>query len=71
MMGCISQENAELVIDQRSYNLREGGAFGEMVDAGVKKLVLSAELSPEDMDALIEEAARIAKRNNIEIYRKN
>ena len=71
MMGCNSQENVELVIDQRSYNLGEGNAFGEMVDAGVKKLVLSAELSPEDMDALIEEAARIAKRNNVEIYRKN
>ena len=71
MMGCNSQENAELVIDQRSYNLGEGNAFGEMVDAGVKKLVLSAELSPEDMDALIEEAARIGKRNNIEIDRKN
>ena len=42
-----------------------------MVDAGVKKLALSAALSPEDMDALIEEAARIAKRNNVEIYRKN
>ena len=71
MMGYNSQENAELVIDQRSYNLGEGNAFGEMVDAGVKKLALSAALSPEDMDALIEEAARIAKQNNIEIYRKN
>ena len=71
MMGCNRQENAELVIDQRSYNLGEVGAFGEMVDAGVKKLALSAALSPEDMDALIEEAARIAKRNNVEIDRKN
>ena len=71
MMGCNSQENAELVIDQRSYNLREGGAFGEMVDAGVNKLALSSALSPEDMHALIEEAARIAKRNNVEIDRKN
>ncbi|HIN61175.1 MAG TPA: hypothetical protein EYM89_00275 [Candidatus Marinimicrobia bacterium] len=47
------------------------GAFGEMVDAGVKKLALSAALSPEDMDALIEEAAPIAKRNNVKIYREN
>ena len=69
MMECNSQEKAELGIDQCSYNL--GGAFGEMVDAGVKKLALSAALSPEDMDALIEEAARIAKRNNVEIDRKN
>ena len=48
-----------------------GGAFGEMVDVGVKKLALSAALFPEHIDALIDEAARIAKRNNIEIYRKN
>jgi len=71
MMGCKSQGNPELVIDQRSYNLGGIGAFGEMVDAGVKKLALSAALSPENMDALIEDAARIAKRNNVEIYREN
>lgn len=71
MMGCNSQGNAEPGIDQRSYNLGGIGAFGEMVDAGVKKLALSAALSPEDMDALVEEAARIAKRNNVEIYREN
>ena len=71
MMGCKSQGNPELVIDQRSYNLGGVGAFGEMVGAGVKKLALSAALSPEKMDALIEDAARIAKRNNVEIYREN
>ena len=69
MMGCNSQEKAELGIDQCSYNL--GGGFGEMVDADVKKLALSAALSPKEMDALVEEAARIAKRNNVEIDRKN
>jgi len=71
MMGCNSQGNAALGIDQRSYNLGGIGAFGEMVDAGVKKLALSAALSPENMDALTEEAVRIAKRNNVEIYREN
>ena len=71
MMGCNSQKNTELGIDQRSYNLGGDGAFDEMVDAGVKKLAPSTALSPEDMDALIEEAARIAKRNNVEIDRKN
>ena len=71
MMGCNSQGNAALDIDQRSYNLGGIGAFGEMVDSGVKKLALSAALSPENMDALTEEAVRIAKRNNVEIYREN
>ena len=71
MMGCNSQENAELGIDKRSYNLGGRRRFRWMLDAGFKKLALSAALSPEDMDALIEAAARIAKQNNIEIYRKN
>ena len=71
MMRCNSQGNAALDIDQRSYNLGGIGAFGEMVDSGVKKLALSAALSPENMDALTEEAVRIAKRNNVEIYREN
>ena len=72
IMGCgNSQGNATLDIDQRSYNLGGIGAFGEMVNVGVKKLALSAALSPEDMDALIKEATRVAKRNNVEIYREN
>lgn len=66
-----AQENAAPTIDQRSYNLGVIGAFGEMVDVGVKTLALSAALSPEDMDALVEEADRVAKRNNVEIYREN
>ena len=72
MMGCGNSEgNATLDIDQRSYNLGGIGAFGEMVNVGVKKLALSPALSPEDMDALIKEATRVAKRNNVEIYREN
>ena len=72
IMGCgNSQKNATLDIDQRSYNLGGIGAFGEMVNIGVKKMALSAALPPEDMDALIEEATRVAKRNNVEIYREN
>ena len=66
-----TQENSAFDIDQRSYNLGGIGAFGEMVNVGVKKLALSAALSSEDMDALIEEATRVAKRNNVEIYREN
>ena len=72
IMGCgNSQENATLDIDQRSYNLGGIGAFGEMVNIGVKTMALSAALPPEDMDALIEEATRVAKRNNVEVYREN
>jgi uncharacterized protein YegL len=63
-------ENFVPSIDDRSYKLGGIGAFGEMVNVGIKKLALSAALSPEDMDALIEEAVRVAKRNNVEIYRE-
>ena len=66
-----TQGNDAPAIDQRSYNLGAIGAFGEMVDVGVKTLALSAALSPVDMDALVKEAARVAKRNNVEIYREN
>ena len=63
-------ENSAPTIDDRSYKLGGIGAFGEMVNVGIKKLALSAALSPEDMDGLIEEATRVAKRNNVEIYRE-
>jgi hypothetical protein len=64
------QENTAPTIDQRSYNLGVIGAFGEMVDVGVKTLALSAALPPDEMDRLVEEAARVAQRNNVEIYRE-
>jgi hypothetical protein len=58
----------EWVLDQRSYRLGSIGAFAEMVDAGVKKLALSAPLEPTEMDALMEEVLRIAEQHNVEIF---
>lgn len=57
-------------IDERSYNLGGIGAFAEVVGAGVKKLALSAPMSPEEMDALIEEAEKIVERNHALSYRE-
>ena len=57
-------------IDQRSYRLGSIGAFAEMVDAGVKRLALSAPLTATEMDALVHEAERIAGDHNVEIYRE-
>jgi len=57
-------------IDQHSYRLGSIGAFAEMVDAGVKKLALSAALEPGEMDALVEEAERIAEDHNVELFRE-
>ena len=47
-------------IDVRSYRLGGIGAFAEMVGAGVKKLALSAPMDPDEMEALIQDAGRIA-----------
>jgi hypothetical protein len=55
-------------IDLRSYRLGSIGAFAEMVDAGVKKLALSAPMSPEEMHALVEEAERIVEQHGVELY---
>ena len=57
-------------IDQRSYRLGSIGAFAEMVDAGVKKLALSAPMSPAEMDALVEDARRVAAEHGVEVFRE-
>jgi len=74
--GCRIQEEPPTVedrappIDRRSYNLGAIGAFAEMVDAGVKRLALSAPLSPAEMDVLMEDARRIAADHTVEVYRE-
>ena len=60
----------ERQIDQRSYKLGSFGAFVEMVGVGVKTLALSAATSPDEMDALVGEAQRIAKEEGVMIYRE-
>lgn len=46
------------------------GAFAEMVNAGVKKLALSAPLSSAEMDNIMEEATRMAEQNHVLVYRE-
>ena len=57
-------------IDQRSYHLGGIGAFAEMVGAGVKKVALSAVLTPAEVDSLIDDAQRIAADNHARLYRE-
>ena len=64
------KQSIEKSIDYRSYNLGVIGAFAEVVDIGIKKLALSAPLPPKEMDALIEDAFRIAEDNHVKIYRE-
>ncbi len=56
---------------ERSYRLGAIGAFGEAVNAGVKQLALSATMTPQEMDAFIEEAEKVAKKNNVVLYRES
>ena len=57
-------------IDERSYRLGGIGAFAEVVCIGIKKLALSAPMSPEDMDGLIEDAERIVADNGAKCFRE-
>lgn len=56
------------LIDQRSYRLGSIGAFAEMVGAHVKELALSAPMTPQEMDALVEAARTIVAENGAELF---
>ena len=56
-------------IDQRSYTLGGLATFAEMVRVGVKTLALSAPVTPEEMDSLVEDAERIAPERGIALPR--
>jgi hypothetical protein len=57
-------------IDHRSYQLGIMGGFAEVVKLGVKQLALSEVLSPDEMDDIMEDALRIARRNGVEMWRE-
>ncbi|MEQ8205751.1 MAG: hypothetical protein RIA65_06215 [Woeseia sp.] len=61
-----AQEN----IDQRSYNLGIIGGFAEVVKLGVKKLALSEVMAPDEMDAMLDDAKIVARRNKVRLYRE-
>ncbi|MEP7344987.1 MAG: VOC family protein, partial [Gemmatimonadaceae bacterium] len=70
-LSCHPAGRASAATDPRSYNLGAVGAFGEMVNAGVKKLALSEVLPPAEMDRLLPEAQRVAERNHVQLYRES
>ena len=65
-----SCSNTNSTGEDSAYVLGGIGAFGEMVNVGVKKLALSAPLSSADMDNIMEEASRVAEQNHVKIYRE-
>lgn len=65
------QDDANREIDRRSYNLGILGGFAEVVRLGVKKLALSEVMSPEEMDAIMDDAMVIAERNGVDMWRES
>lgn len=66
--ACSTKTDA--VGDSVDYRLGAIGAFGEMVDGGVKKLALSATMTPGEMDEFLPRAEQVARRNNVQLYRE-
>lgn len=54
----------------QAYPLGTLGGFGELVNAGVKRLALSEVMSSEEMDRFLPAAQEVAKRNNVQLYRE-
>lgn len=70
--GCRSDQDSGLKdLDQEAYNLGVIGAFSELINAGVKKLALSAPLAPVQMDQIIDQAKGIASKHDVSIYRES
>ncbi len=67
LMSCANNKQE---VDEMSYPLGGVGAFGEMVNAGVKQLALSATMSKEEMDAFLPRAEEIARENSVLLYRE-
>jgi hypothetical protein len=57
-------------IDEKSYQLGIMGGFAEVVRLGVKTLALSEVMHPAEMDDVMEDAAVIAERNRVEMWRE-
>jgi len=71
--GCSTdnQKSKNLKMAQYSYELGVVGGFSELIGAGVKRLALSAPLSPSEMDRFIEDAEKTASRYGVSIYRES
>lgn len=65
--SCSSIEKSK----EESFRLGSIAAFGEMVNAEVKQLALSATMSKEEMDAFLPKAEEIARENNVQLYRES
>jgi len=71
--GCSAdnQKFKKAEMDQYSYELGVVGGFSELISAGVKRLALSAALSPVEMDLFMVDAEKVAARHGISVYRES
>jgi catechol 2,3-dioxygenase-like lactoylglutathione lyase family enzyme len=71
--GCkpAEQKEKDLATDSFSYELGVVGGFSELISAGVKRLALSAPLSPGEMDRFIVDAEKIAAGHGVSLYRES
>jgi len=71
-LGCNAdnQKSKNLKMDQYSYELGVVGGFSELINAGVKRLALSAPLSTREMDQFMVDAEKIADRYSVSVYRE-
>lgn len=69
---CVAEESSNMnsQIDQHSYRLGGLSTFAEMVRVGVKTLALSAAMTPDEMDAFVDDAERIAQEEGVMLYRE-
>ncbi len=57
-------------IDQRSFRLGGVSSFSEMVKVGLKKLALSAAMSPGELDKIENDITRIAAAEGVSTFRE-
>ena len=69
---CVAEESSSMnkQIDQRSFTLGGLSTFAEMVGVGVKTLALSAAVTPEEMDVLVDDAEQITLEEGVLLYRE-
>jgi catechol 2,3-dioxygenase-like lactoylglutathione lyase family enzyme len=69
--GCQNESNMEKFDQTAAYHLGAIGSFAEMVQSGVKQMALSPALPPAEMDALMDDARKIAERHGVQLYRES
>ena len=68
--GAACAQTTEKDIDTHSYRLGSISSWSEAVSVGIKELALGSPATPEETDAMVDEAREIAARFGVEVYRE-